>query len=193
MARTREFDTDAAVYAAMNLFWCRGFEATSIQDIVEATGVQRGSLYAAFGSKENLYLTALDRYRRDLSEPLIEALRSGVSLRSLLRSTLLELVDFAIEADGSRGCLIVSAAIERLPVDTGAAGRVRETVRAIEDAVYDALVAAQVQGDLEPDRDPRALAQFFVTIIHGLRVSGMIQPDRGALMGAVDSALSVLD
>ena len=52
MARTREFDTDAAVARAMDVFWCKGYEATSIADLVEATGVQRGSLYAAFGSKQ---------------------------------------------------------------------------------------------------------------------------------------------
>jgi TetR/AcrR family transcriptional repressor of nem operon len=62
MARTREFDTEAAVERAMRVFWCKGYEATSISDLVEATGVQRGSLYAAFGSKQGLYHAALDRY-----------------------------------------------------------------------------------------------------------------------------------
>ncbi|NUR84214.1 MAG: helix-turn-helix transcriptional regulator, partial [Nonomuraea sp.] len=62
MARTREFDTDAAVERAMDVFWSRGYAATSIQDLVEATGVGRGSLYAAFGSKEGLYEAALLRY-----------------------------------------------------------------------------------------------------------------------------------
>jgi TetR/AcrR family transcriptional repressor of nem operon len=192
MARTREFDTDAAVDAAMNLFWCRGFEATSIQDIVAATGVQRGSLYAAFGSKENLYLVALDQYRRQMSQPLIDALRAGRPLRPLLRDTLLSLVDAAVEADGGRSCLIVGAAVERLPVDAHVAGRVRATVSAIEDALADALTAAQQHGDLDPGQDPRALARFFVMTIQGLRVLGVIQPDRRALTDAVDTALTVL-
>ncbi|WP_433304511.1 TetR/AcrR family transcriptional regulator [Actinoplanes sp. CA-030573] len=193
MARTREFDTDAAVEQAMQLFWCRGFEATSIQDLVEATGVQRGSLYAAFGSKEGLYLAALDRYRQQLSRPLIDALRAGEPVRPLLRATLLSLVDAAVAANGTRCCLIVGAALERLPVDTDVATRVRDTVTAIEDALHDALAAAQQQGHLHTYHDPRALARFFVMTIQGLRVLGVVQPDRTTLTDAVDTALTTLD
>jgi TetR/AcrR family transcriptional repressor of nem operon len=193
MARTREFDTDAAVQAAMDLFWRRGFEATSIQDIVEATGVQRGSLYAAFGSKENLYLIALDRYRERLAQPLIDALRAGRPVRPLVRATLLSLVDAAVEADGSRCCLVVGAALERLPVDPQAAERVRATFTAIEDALHDALAAARDHGELDPGKDPRAVARFLVMTIQGLRVLGVVRPDRRALTEAVDVALTALE
>lgn len=192
MARTREFDTDAAVDAAMRLFWCRGYEATSVQDLVTATGVQRGSLYAAFGSKEGLYLAALDRYRQQLSAPLIDGLRAGRPLRPLLRDTLLDLVDAAVEADGGRGCLIVSAALERLPVDPDVAARVRATIGAIEDALHDALAAARRDGALDARHDPRALARFLVMTIQGLRVYGVVRPERAALTDAVDTALGVL-
>ncbi len=192
MARTREFDTDAVIDATVELFWCRGFEATSIHDIVTATGVQRGSLYAAFGSKENLYLAALDRYRARQSQPMIDALRGGRPIRLVLRDMLIGLVDAAVDADGSRGCLIVSAAQERLPVDPEAESRVRDTIAAIEDALHDALSAAQTAGDLDPAKDARALARFFVATIQGLRVLGVVQPDRRTLTDAVDAALSVL-
>lgn len=192
MARTREFDIDATIDQVVELFWCRGFEATSIHDIVSATGVQRGSLYAAFGSKEKLYLTALDRYRERQSQPMIDALRAGRPLRSVLRGVLTGLVDAAVDADGSRGCLIVSAAQERLPVDPEAASRVRDTIAAIEDALHAALTEAQRSGELDPAKDPRALARFFVATIQGLRVTGVIQPDRRALTDTVDAALSVL-
>jgi TetR/AcrR family transcriptional repressor of nem operon len=85
MARTREFDTDAALARAMDVFWCHGFEGTSIQDVVEATGVQRGSLYAAFGNKEGLYLAVLDRYREDLARPMLDALAGVGDVRTLVR------------------------------------------------------------------------------------------------------------
>jgi TetR/AcrR family transcriptional repressor of nem operon len=89
MARVREFDTEAAVEAAMQVFWCRGYEATSVQDLVDATGVGRGSLYAAFGSKEGLYLAALDRYREQLAAPMLDAVRSGKPVRTVVRDVLL--------------------------------------------------------------------------------------------------------
>lgn len=77
MARTREFDTDAVVASAMEAFRRTGYEGTSMRDLSEATGLGSGSLYAAFGSKEGLYLAALDLYRRSYAVPLTELLRSG--------------------------------------------------------------------------------------------------------------------
>src|SRR5262245_45980338 len=114
MARTREFDTTAAVEAAMAAFRRTGFEGTSIQDLVAATGVGRGSLYAAFGSKEGLYLAALDLYRERYAGPLVELLADGTPAKALIREIMIGLVD-EIARDGSRrACLIVGAATERV-------------------------------------------------------------------------------
>lgn len=193
MARTREFDTDAAVHSAMQTFWCRGFEATSIQDLVDATGVGRGSLYAAFGSKEGLYLAALDRYRQDLAEPLVAALRSGAPVRDVVRSLLEALVQQSVEDPYRRGCLMVNTVAERCTTDPEVGRRVRDTIGAMEGALADALTAARREGQLGEDKDPVALARFLVSTSHGLRISGMVQPDRAALSGVVEVALGVLD
>ncbi|NMO53761.1 TetR/AcrR family transcriptional regulator [Actinoplanes sp. TBRC 11911] len=192
MARTREFDTDAAITAAMDLFWSRGYEGTSIQDIVEVTGVQRGSLYAAFGSKENLYLVALDRYREFLSQRITDRLRAGQPIHDVLRSALLSLVDLAVDARGTRCCLIIGATAERLPVDPQVAARVRNTMDVMEEALHEGLAAAQQQGQIAAGKDPRALARFFVMTIQGLRVVGTVRPDRDELTSTVDAALTVL-
>src|ERR1700709_1414379 len=97
MAPTEEFDTERAVASAMAAFRRHGFEGASIQHLVDATGVGRGSLYAAFGSKEGLYLAALDRYRDDYALPVVELLRCGAPTRDVIRQVLVGLVDEIVD------------------------------------------------------------------------------------------------
>jgi TetR/AcrR family transcriptional repressor of nem operon len=193
VARTREFDTEAAVERAMDLFWSRGFAATSVQDLVDATGVGRGSLYAAFGSKEGLYLAALDRYREQLAVPMVTALRSGAPVRDVVRGLLEGLAAQAVADQQRRGCLMVNAATERCPGDPTVARRVRDTVAANEAALVEALTAARAAGQLGADKDPVALARFLVAVTHGLRVTGVITPEPPVLRDVVEVALGCLD
>jgi TetR/AcrR family transcriptional repressor of nem operon len=192
VARTREFDTDAAVARAMDVFWCKGYEATSITDLVEATGVQRGSLYAAFGSKQGLYHAALDRYRQDLGAPMLAALSSGQDIREVLRTVLVGLVEQAVSDEQRRGCLMVNAATERLREDRGVGSRVRDTVTAMQDALTAAIAEGQRLGQVREDASAAALAGFIVLAVQGVRVMGVIDPDRRRLTDAVEVALDCL-
>ncbi|MFF7677965.1 TetR/AcrR family transcriptional regulator [Actinacidiphila glaucinigra] len=193
MARVREFDTEKAVDAAMNAFRGKGYEGTSVQDLVDATGVGRGSLYAAFGSKEGLYLAAMDRYRERYALPLVEALRSGAPGRELLREVLVAAVD-EIARDGSRrACLIVGAAMERVAHDPRVATHVASTTVLLEDALAQVVAQAQADGQVSGKRDARDLARYLVVTMHGLRVMGAVNPDREALTAVVDAALDALD
>lgn len=194
MARVREFDTEAAVEAAMAAFRRTGYEGTSIQDLVEATGVGRGSLYAAFGSKDGLYLAAVDRYREQFAVPLIEILRtSGAPARDLVREVLVAVVD-EIVRDGSRqACLIVGAAMERVPSDPKVAERLRATTGSLEDALTEVISAGQDRGQVGSRQDARSLSRFLVTTMQGLRVMGSITPERRFLMNAVEVAAGCLD
>jgi TetR/AcrR family transcriptional repressor of nem operon len=193
MARTREFDTDAAIDAAMGAFRRKGYEGTSIQDLVEATGLGRGSLYAAFGSKDGLYLAALDLYRERYAVPLVQMLRDVTPARELIREVMVGLVD-EIVGDGSRqACLIVGAAMERVHRDSTVAERLRATTGSLEDALLDVIVGAQGRGEVSAKRDALALARFLVLNMQGLRVMGAINPDRTALTASAEIALTCLD
>ncbi|MBP2706369.1 TetR/AcrR family transcriptional regulator [Microbispora sp. RL4-1S] len=193
MARIREFDTEAALEAAMSAFRRRGYEGTSVQDLVDATGIGRGSLYAAFGSKDGLYLAVMDRYREQYAVPLIELLDSGAPARDLIRAVLVGVVDEVVR-DGERlSCLIVSATTERLPHDPEVAKRVRATTTSLEDALVELIGKAQKSGQVTPERDARDLARFLLTTVHGLRVMGAINTDRGSLMRVAEVALGCLD
>ncbi|MEW1649099.1 TetR/AcrR family transcriptional regulator [Streptomyces sp. NPDC091219] len=193
MARTREFDTDAAVTAAMEAFRRSGFAGTSMRDLVEATGLGSGSLYAAFGSKEGLYLAALDLYRQQYAVPMIDLLRSGGhDPAQLVREVFVAAVD-AIAHDGDRrACLIVAGAMERAGDDTRVAMRLRSTTQSLELALFDVIAEGQARGFFPNELSAAALAGFLVTSLQGLRVMGAIDPDRSALMRSAEVALRCL-
>jgi TetR/AcrR family transcriptional repressor of nem operon len=192
MARVREFNTDRAVGAAVETFRRHGFAGSSIQELVEATGVGRGSLYAAFGDKDGLYLAAMDRYRRDYAEPLLELLGSGVAARAVVRQVLLGLVDEILGDGDQRTCLIVSASVERFHGDARVAQSVRATTDALEDALTQVVAAGQDRGELTSPRDARDLARFLIATIHGLRVTGTVNADRRWLTSVVEVAVGAL-
>ncbi|MET8413443.1 helix-turn-helix domain-containing protein [Streptomyces sp. NPDC005195] len=193
MARTREFDTDAVVASAMEAFRRTGYEGTSMRDLAEATGLGSGSIYAAFGSKEGLYLAALDLYRRSYAVPLTDLLRSGGDAREVIREVFVGAVD-EIARDGSRlACLIVAGAMERARDDVRVGQRLRSTTRSLELALFDVIAEGQLRGRLPSARAAADLAAFLVTSLQGLRVMGAIDPDRAALMRSAEVALSCLD
>ncbi|MEV4539890.1 TetR/AcrR family transcriptional regulator [Asanoa sp. NPDC049518] len=192
MARTREFDLDEAVASAMDVFRRKGYEGASMRDLSEATGVGSGSIYAAFGSKDGLYLAALDLYRQRYATPLIEHLRAGHSAVAVIHEVFVAAVD-EIARDGTRlACLIVAGAMERARDDIRVAQRLRSTTRSLEGALFDVIAEGQVRGQIPGDRSAADLAGFLVTTLQGLRVMGAINPDRDELMRSAEVALSCL-
>ncbi|MFI7523454.1 TetR/AcrR family transcriptional regulator [Micromonospora globbae] len=193
MARTKEFDPDAALRAALDLFWERGYEATSMADLVEHLGVARASIYATFGNKRDLYLKALDRYG-DLVDPglLRELSQPGPALPAV-RAVIERYAREAGDDSGRRGCFIVNTAVEVAPHDPHAARRVAASWDHLETAITSALIRAQAQGELAPDKDPRALARFLLVLMQGVRVVGKVQAEPRRLRDAVTQALALLD
>ncbi|RKR93091.1 TetR family transcriptional regulator [Micromonospora pisi] len=192
MARNREFDLDVAVAAAMDVFRRKGYEGTSMRDLAEATGLGSGSLYAAFGSKELLYLAALDLYRKRYATPLTTMLRSTGNAREIIHEVFVGVVDDIVQ-DGRRfACLIVGAAMERAHNDVRVAERLESTTRSLELALFDVLADAQRRGQIPADRSASDLAAFLVMSMQGLRVMGAVNPDRDALMRTAEVALSCL-
>lgn len=196
MARPREFDIDVATARAMEQFWLRGYEGTTVPHLVEATGVQRGSLYAAFGSKHALYLAALDRYQQEGAAPMARAVRQvlqeGCSVRDVVRGLLLGMVDEAVDDPARRGCLMVNAVTERAACDRDVARRGRQAMVGMTEVFGELLRVAQDRGELPQDRDVVALARFLVLTVQGLRVAGVADPDRVALTSAVDVAVAAI-
>ncbi|HEX6359185.1 TetR/AcrR family transcriptional regulator [Actinophytocola sp.] len=190
MGRVKEFDPDAVLAAAMNLFWRRGYEATSTADLVAELGIARASLYATFGSKHELYLRALDHYLTERDPTIVELLsRPGPALPAV--RALVEA--YATEAGRDDcGCFVVNAAVERM-TDPAVARRVRTSWDTVEVALTSALLRARAQGELRADAQPRALARFLLVFLQGIRVLGRDDTSPERLADAVRTALTILD
>ncbi|MEV6572343.1 TetR family transcriptional regulator [Streptomyces sp. NPDC051577] len=194
MARTKEFDPDVALQAALELFWRRGYEATSMADLVEHLGIGRASIYATFGNKHALYLKALDRYAENGDLGLLSELSQPGPALPAVRAVVRR---YAGEAgsDGGRldGCFITNAAAEVGAHDAAAARRVEASWSHVETLLHSALTRARAQGELPEGRDPRALARMLLVLMQGLRVVGKASGDPARVRDAAEQALELLD
>jgi len=194
VARTKEFDPEAALQAALDLFWARGYEATSMADLVEHLGIGRASIYATFGNKHELYLKALDRYLETRDPRLVEELSApGPALpavRALVRRFAAEAT---AEGERLRGCLVTNSAAELGPHDPVVARRVELSWEQIETLLYAALTRARAQGELPADRDPRTLSRMLLVLLQGIRVVGKASTDPARVRDAAEEALRLLD
>jgi TetR/AcrR family transcriptional repressor of nem operon len=192
VARTKQFDPDAALQSALELFWQRGYEATSMADLEEHLGIGRASIYATFGNKHELYLKALDRYLEN-SDPLRELSQPGPALAAVRAVVRRFATEASTEASRLNGCFVTNTAAELAPRDPAAARRVEHSWDHFETLLHSALVRAQAQGELAGDRDPRALASMLLVLMQGLRVVGKSSSDPARVRHAAEQALALLD
>jgi TetR/AcrR family transcriptional repressor of nem operon len=193
MARHKEFDRDEVLHKAMEVFWSRGYNAASIQDLVKHMGINRQSLYDTFGDKHALYLQALDRYREVEGRRLFELLEQPGSVKKSLRRLFESTVEKALCDELHRGCFMGNATSEL-------AGRCKETeartcsnMASMQEALYRALLRGKKEGELKGVRDPRAVARFLYSSIQGLVLMAKATQDRKTLNDVVKVTLSVLD
>jgi TetR/AcrR family transcriptional repressor of nem operon len=191
MARTREFDPQTALEQAMQLFWSQGYEATSLADLLVATGLSKSSLYDVFKSKHALFLAALERYEASVMAEMATRLNEARLPRAAVVALLVTAANNSLYRD-QRGCLMANVAMERGPRDPEARERIAGAFARLEDAVYRALYRAREAGDIDAGRDIRALAAFVIATLNGLRVAAKITPDRLHLNAAVQAALVAL-
>lgn len=176
---------------AMEVFWTNGYANTSPAQLAEAAGVAKGSLYNAFNSKRELFERALARYDRQVSDLAGELLsRPGTTLECL-RAALRSIVDFDLAQQSPRGCLVGNTAVELAGHDP----EIARTIRGMQDRQIAALAArieaGRRSGDVGPDVDSRAMAEFLATTLAGLRIMAMTYK-APTLYGVIDSALAVL-
>jgi len=178
--------------AATRVFIENGYEATSIQHLVDAMHINRASLYDTFGDKETLFLKVLDRYDDWTFAELQECLDGHASKLDGLRAWFYRVVDQgSIRRDP--GCLMVNSTVERALRDQDCAARSARNFRRSEEAYYNTLVEAQRLGEIGEHRNLRALARFLAGTIRGIRVSAKATGDYQTLKDIADIALSNLD
>jgi AcrR family transcriptional regulator len=191
MARPREFDPEDVLSRAQDVFWDKGFRATSLDDVTEATGVNKPSLYAAFGGKSELFCAILDRYHAMLlayADLLLDAPTARVGLTAWLRSFL----PLSTGAIGERGCLSINAIVSDALDEPGVATRIVEYNSQLEQKLVSACERGIRRGELPPDFDPPASVQLLLTFRAGLMVNGLLSADPVKTEQAIARTLAAL-
>lgn len=175
--RPRAFDPDKALDVAMRVFWERGYEATSMSDLVSALGLNRASLYAAFGDKEALFLTVLARYGEKFSARPFSALSEFDDPFDAVFHFLGRTAEHLTDARLPRGCLFANSIAEGPGSSETIARAVADGAARLETALYEVMRKGQAEGRLARDADVRALARFYAGVAQGMALMAKVSTD----------------
>lgn len=192
MARSKAFDREAVLEKAMQVFWQKGYEATSIQDLVEAMGINRGSLYDTFCDKRQLFLNAIAHYSSTLMRQSTEQLQAPGAARQAIADYFENLVQCIANKTPCQGCLMTNTIVELSPHDPEIAAHLKQSLTQLEDAFYTALVRAKDRGEIPADADLRVLARYLTASVQGLQVVSKVDPNPHSLRGIVETILTAL-
>ncbi|WP_433273759.1 TetR/AcrR family transcriptional regulator [Actinosynnema sp. CS-041913] len=192
MGRPRKFDEAVVVDAALDVFWSKGFEATSTEDLCERTGLGRGSLYNTFRSKANLYRHVLRRYAELGFATQAGILRQPGHAKERLRALLTAVIDHDLADPDHRGCLAVNAATDAAGRSDEVSDEVRRQFARTEAALHDVILAGQRAGEITTDRSAEQLARAFLAGYYGLRVLAKVVRDRDTLVDVMEGTLAAL-
>lgn len=175
----------------MELFWARGYHATSIQDLVDQLGVNRQSLYDTFGGKDELFQAVLERYRELQGVPLRRSLEREGPVGEVLREFFDAAIANLMKNDG-KGCLMANTTTELALHDEGIFKVCSGNIRQLEAAFSGLLARAQQNGEIDKDRSVVQLARFLVNTMNGLAVTAKATRDRKMLKDVIEVALSAV-
>jgi AcrR family transcriptional regulator len=191
MARPRSFDTDQALDLARDVFWRKGFQSTSLDDITAATGLAKPSLYAAFGDKNAMFLKILERYHASIVADAERILNEGASAREAIERWLTGFVPFCSGVKGIRGCLSVNTAADGASDQKEVRNRVERFNRKLEQLLSKRLRADRAQ--FSDTFDPDVSAHTIMAIYLGLMVLAKDAPDAARVRATLNQALKLLD
>lgn len=189
--RPRSFDADAALAQVRDTFWRKGYAATSLDDLCAATGLNRPSLYGAFGDKRALYLAALERNRQDM----IGSLTIGLSAPGTLRERLLRIFSRASEVyrageGGQRGCFLIGTAV----TESVANPSVRQVLALAFQELDESFSAAfdQARDELPPGADPQGLGKAATGVLHAMAVRARAGGDEATLRTIYETGVALI-
>ena len=191
--RPRAFDREEALRRAMTVFWARGYEGASVGDLTEAMGINKPSLYAAFGCKEDLFREAIALYDAVESEPIRCALDEELTARAAVEAVLRHNAQAYPNPDKPRGCMIVLSSLLGTPESEEVRRFLTETRKAGEDALRQRVERGIAEGDVPAGADARKIAAFYTTVIQGLSVQARDGASTEALNAIVDCAMAAWD
>ncbi len=191
--RPRAFEPETALTQAMDVFWQDGFAATSLDDLSAATGLNRPSLYGAFGDKRALYLQAYRQYRKRVNETFAPLLQARAPLRVKLRRVLIAALELYLSGEeGPRGCFTVLTTSSDTVADPEIRALVAEAIDSTDRAFGQLFTEARAAGELPADADPRALARLASATIHTLSIRARARIPKAEILPIIDDAVRTI-
>lgn len=193
MPDVKHFDPDAALEAVVRLFWRQGAASTGIQEIVDATGLNRSSLYATFGGKQQLYLAALRRYLEQRSEPVFRRLAEDDRGMPAIAEFFAGLIEARCAGEYARwGCMVSNAHAGVENSEPEVRTLLEQHHRQLRDAMHAALLTAEARGQLAPAVDPGTAADLLSLLAYSVNLRSRAGADAPTLQRAVDAALALV-
>lgn len=191
MARPREFDEATVLDAAVQCFWSRGYDATSVRDLIESTGMTAASLYNAFGDKRALYERALDRY---IEGSIADRIKRFEKLppRQAIDAFFTEILKRSLADKGRKGCMLVNAALDVAPHDAEFQKVIAGVLLGIEGFFFKCVEGGQANGTVTRAFSADDLARHLLGTLIGIRVLARVRPDQALLQGIIAVALGLL-
>lgn len=192
MGRHREFDPDEALEAAMEVFWHKGYQHTSVNDLLEAMRINRWSMYETFGDKQQIFIRALNLYRSRWAAFIAQHLQQTGSPRTALLNLIRAMGRQIVDDKLGRGCLIANSAFDLRQLEPEAAAIVRAGLAGLENSIAACIRRAQEAGEISRAQDAPKLARFILASLNGIRSAGRVEQQRERLMELVEITLSVV-
>ena len=192
MARTKVFDEQLVLDKAMNLFWQKGYNATSAQDLVDGLGISRSSMYDTFGDKHSLFVTVLKQYRKERIDTMIDGANKAGDVEEYIRSVFELVKAEALSDNRSKGCFMINSVVELAPVDSEIAAIANSIMHDTEEALFKLIKKGQDTGIFTTKYPARSLARFVFNSLNGLRVTVKFDANKKMFDDIVNVCLSAL-
>ena len=189
MARTKDFDEQEVLAKAVEIFWRKGYNGTSMQDLVDGLGISRSSLYDTYSDKHTLYLKALEKYRSNASSAMCGIVSNTLSAKDAIR----KLLEYTTADEEQKGCFLVNSEVEVAPHDKAVSEMICNSDQQIEDAFYKAIKKGQDSGEIANKQDAKALARFTFNTVKGIRVTAKSTKDKSIFKDIIDMAIATFN
>ncbi len=193
MARLKAFDEERAIDRAVDCFWSRGYEATSVRDLGEAMGIGGASLYNAFGDKRTLFVKCLERYANRSSRERMARIEVKHAPKDAIRTFLAEIIERSLKDPDCKGCLLVNSALDVAPHDAAIGEAVAGYLDEIRDFFRRNIDAARRAGTVPKAIDTETVSGHLLGVLMGIRALTRVKPDRKLLESVARPALALLD
>ena len=193
MARTKEFDENEVLKKAVDLFWLKGYNGTSMQDLVDGLGISRSSLYDTYGDKHTLFIKALECYQCTSSAKIIQIIGNNLPAKETIKQILEYITDELLGDHSRKGCFMVNAEVEVAPHDQEVNNMVCKNDQQMEEAFYRVIKQGQERGEIKNNQDARALSRFIFNSVKGMRVTAKSASDQSIFRDIIALTVSALD